>query len=72
MVNEAVFGRVVLGLESTKQRFLRPENLNSAGGVLGEVQQAAGMSDESCAHQLAHHDGEVGRDGCHAVLEVVE
>ena len=42
-----------------------------AGRLLGQVHQRAGVGDEPRADELADHDGEVGRDGAHAVLQVL-
>jgi hypothetical protein len=40
--------------------------------MLGQVQQATGMGDQTSANQLANQNSEIGSDRLHAVLEVVE
>ena len=72
MVNETVLGRGVLGLERTEERLLGTEDLHGRGRVLGERHQAAGVCDETSTDQLADQHRQVGRDGVHAVLEVLE
>jgi hypothetical protein len=39
--------------------------------VLGQIHQGACVSDEAGPDELANHDGEVGRHGVHARLEIV-
>jgi len=53
MVNETVFRSIVFGLESPEEGLLGTKNLDSGSGVLGEVHQASGVTDESCTNQLA-------------------
>mmetsp|Transcript_56389 Transcript_56389/g.114897 ORF Transcript_56389/g.114897 Transcript_56389/m.114897 type:complete len:517 (+) Transcript_56389:1025-2575(+) len=72
VVQQAVLGRLVLGFEGTEQRLLGAEDLDGASGLLRKVEQAAGVRDETGANELAHHHGQVRRDGVHAVLEVLE
>ncbi|KAI3492779.1 hypothetical protein L1887_42576 [Cichorium endivia] len=71
VVDEAVLGRVVLGLERAEERLFGAEDLHGRGRVLGEVHERAGVADEACADEVADEGGEVGRDGGHAVLEVL-
>ena len=60
-----------MGISHLEERLLSPENLDGGGGVLGEVHEAAGVSDQPRSHQLAHQDGQVGGDRHHAVLQVL-
>ena len=55
-----------------EQRLLCSQDLYSTSWVLGQVQQAAGMSNQSGTHKLAHQHGQVGRNGLHPALQVVE
>lgn len=55
-----------------EQRLLCSQDLNSTSWVLGQVQQAASMSNQPGAHQLTHQHRQVGRDGLHPALQVVE
>ena len=71
MVDETVFRRVVLGLERSEQGLLGTQDLDSRGGVLGEVHQASGVADQSSTDKLTNERGEVGRDSLHSVSEVV-
>lgn len=71
VVDETVLGSLVLGLEGAEEGLLGTEDLNGGGGVLGQVDERTGVSDETSADELAHHHGQVGSDGLHAVLEVV-
>ena len=70
MVDEAVLGRVVLGLEGAEQRFLGAEDLDGARGVFSEVEQAARVADEPCADEVADERSQVGGNGGHTALEV--
>lgn len=72
MVDETVLGGSVLGLEGTEEGLLGSEDLDGGGWVLGEVDQAAGMGDETGSNKLTNEDGEVGGDGVHAVLQVLK
>jgi hypothetical protein len=71
VVDETVFRRVVLGLERSEQGLLGTQDLDSRGGVLGEVHQASGVADQSSTDKLTNERGEVGRDSLHSVSEVV-
>ena len=71
VVNETVFRSVVFGLERSEQGLLSTQDLNSRGGVLGEVHQASGVADQSSTNKLADESGKVGRDSLHSVSEVV-
>ena len=71
VVDQSVLRRLVPHLQRSEERLLGAEDLHGGGGELGEVHQRAGVRDESGAHQFADDDGEVGRDGVHAVLQVL-
>lgn len=71
MVDEAVLRRVVLRFERTEQGLLRTEDLHGARGVLREVEQAARVTDEPRADELADERGQVRRDRVHAVAQVL-
>lgn len=71
MVDQAILGSVMLGLEGPEQRLLRPQDLHRAGRVLRQRQQRAGMRNEARSHQLANERCEVGGNGSHSGLEVV-
>lgn len=60
MVDEAVLGRVTLGLESTEKSFLGSENLDGGSWVLGQVGQAPGVGDEAGTDGLTDQSCEVG------------
>ena len=55
-----------------EQRLLCSEDLHSTSWVLGQVEQAAGMSNQPGTHQLTHQHGQVGRNGLHPALQVVK
>lgn len=71
VVDEAVLGRVVLGLEGAEERLFRAEDLDGGGGHLGKLHQRAGVGDEAGTDELADEDGEVGRNGGHPGFEVI-
>mmetsp|Transcript_46707 Transcript_46707/g.123983 ORF Transcript_46707/g.123983 Transcript_46707/m.123983 type:complete len:338 (+) Transcript_46707:459-1472(+) len=71
VVDETVLGSVVLALQRAEQGLLGAENLNSRRRVLGQVHQAARMSNETRTDQLTNHGGQVGRDRAHSVLQVL-
>jgi hypothetical protein len=71
MVDETVFGSIVLGLKSPEESFLGTKNLYSGSGVLGEVHQTSGVTDESCSDQLANEGSEIGCDGLHPISQVL-
>ena len=54
-----------------KKSFLGSEDLHSAGGVLGEVHETAGVRDEPGSNQLPHQNGQVRSNGDHAIFEVL-
>lgn len=62
VVDEAVLRGVRLGLEGPEERLLGPQDLNRGRGLLGQIEQTAGVGDQSCAHQLAHHHSQVRCD----------
>ncbi|KAL1836320.1 hypothetical protein VTK73DRAFT_5092 [Phialemonium thermophilum] len=70
VVDEAVLGGGVLGLEGAEQGLLGAQDLDGAAGVLGQVHQRAGVGDQAGADQVADQLGQVGGDGLHAVLQV--
>ena len=70
MVDEAILGSVVLGLECAEQRLLGPKDLDGTGGVLGEVEQAPRVADEARPNEVTDKRGQVGGDGGHAALEI--
>jgi hypothetical protein len=67
MVDETVFGSIVLGLKSPEESFLGTKNLYSGSGVLGEVHQTSGVTDESGTDKLAYKRGKIRGDGLHSV-----
>mmetsp|Transcript_16843 Transcript_16843/g.63884 ORF Transcript_16843/g.63884 Transcript_16843/m.63884 type:complete len:274 (-) Transcript_16843:483-1304(-) len=71
VVDEAVLGRVMLGLEGAEEGLLCAEDLHGGGRLLGEVEEGAGVGDEAGANELADHHAQVRCDGGHAVLEVL-
>lgn len=71
MKDQAIFRRIMLRFQRTKQRLLRTQNLNRTRGGLRQAQQAARMRDEPRAHELAHQGSQVRRDGVHPVPEVL-
>mmetsp|Transcript_87519 Transcript_87519/g.272233 ORF Transcript_87519/g.272233 Transcript_87519/m.272233 type:complete len:644 (+) Transcript_87519:79-2010(+) len=69
--DEAVLGRVALGLEGAEERLLRAQDLHRGGRVLGEVREAARVRDEPGAYDLPNERGEVRRHEVHLGLEVL-
>ena len=61
----------MLGLEGSEESLFGTENLDSGSGVLGEVHQTSGVTDESCSDQLANKSSEIGCDGLHPISEVL-
>lgn len=70
MVDETVLGSVALGLERSEQSLLGTENLNSRGGVLGQVGQAAGLGNQASSDSLANEGSQVGGNDTHLVHKV--
>lgn len=61
---------VTLGLERTEERLLGSEDLDSRGGVLGEVGERTGVGDEPGANGLSEEGREVRGDEVHLLNEV--
>lgn len=55
MVNETVFGSVLLALESTEESLLGSQNLDSRSGVLGEVNLKHVLYFGQCGHYQVHN-----------------
>ena len=72
MIDQTVLRRLVSRLQSSEQRLLSAQNLHGGGWELGEIEQRTGVSDETRSDQFADHDGEIGSDGVHAILQVFE
>mmetsp|Transcript_12113 Transcript_12113/g.26039 ORF Transcript_12113/g.26039 Transcript_12113/m.26039 type:complete len:379 (-) Transcript_12113:661-1797(-) len=70
MVDEAVLGCLVLGLECPEQGLLSSQDLHRGGGVLGQVGEAARVGDEAGAHHLPNQGRQVGRHRVHLVEQV--
>mmetsp|Transcript_22030 Transcript_22030/g.27058 ORF Transcript_22030/g.27058 Transcript_22030/m.27058 type:complete len:444 (-) Transcript_22030:276-1607(-) len=66
---QTVLGSLALGLECAEQSLLSTKDLNGGGGVLGEVGETTGMSDEFGANNFANEGLKVRSDGAHALLE---
>ena len=71
MVDETVFGCIVLGLQRTEQRLLSTEDLDGTCWVLRKAEETAGVADQTSSDKVADEGGEVGCDGVHTVLEVL-
>lgn len=65
VVQETVLGGVTLGLQGTEKSLLGTENLNSGGGVLGQVGQATGVGDKTGSDDLTDESGKVRGDNAH-------
>lgn len=61
----------MLGLQRAEKRLLCTENLHGGGRLFGEVEQRAGVGNQTRADELANQGSQVGCDGSHAVLQVV-
>lgn len=71
LVDDTVFGCVVLRSDRLEQGLLGTQNLDGGGWALRQVDQAASMADQSRAHKLSDHAGEVGSQSLHPVLEIL-
>mmetsp|Transcript_8725 Transcript_8725/g.10580 ORF Transcript_8725/g.10580 Transcript_8725/m.10580 type:complete len:217 (+) Transcript_8725:586-1236(+) len=71
MKNQSILRRVALGLQRSEQGLLGAKDLDRAGGVLGQVRQAACMGDQPGANDLSDQSCQVGRHQIHLGLEVV-
>lgn len=67
MVNETIFGCVVLRLERSEKGLFGTEDLDGRGRVLGQVHQASGVTDESSTNKLTNEGSEIRGDGLHSV-----
>lgn len=70
MIYETIFGRIMLGFESTKQGLLSTENLYRTSWMLCEVQQATSMADQSGANKFTNKSGKIRCNGIHTVSEI--
>lgn len=71
MEDETVLGGVTTGLEGTEESLLSTEDLDGGGGVLGEVDQASSVGDQTGSDDVSDERGKVGGDVAHLVVEVV-
>ena len=71
VVDEAVLGSVVFGLHGAEERLLGTEYLHGRRRMLGQVEQRAGVRNETRAHQFAHQRRQVGRNRQHAILQIL-
>lgn len=71
MVDETVFRSVVLGLESTEKGLFGTEDLNGRSGVLCQVHQTSGVTDESGTNEFTDEGGEIRSDGLHSVTQIL-
>ena len=69
---ETEFGSVGLGLQGTEESLLGTQDLESTGGVLGQVGERASLLDQTRSHDLANQSRQVGGDGAHLVGQVAE
>ena len=65
MVDQTVLGCVTLGLQGTEESLLSTENLNSRGGIFGEVGQGTGVGDQTGTDHLADQGRQVGGNVVH-------
>lgn len=72
VVQKAVFGGVALGLQGTEESLLGTKNLNSGGGVLGKVVQAACVGDKASSDNLTNQSGKIGCHNAHLSHQIGE
>lgn len=61
----------MLGLESTEKGLFGTEDLDRRSGVLGQVHQTSGVTDESGTNELSDECGKIWSDGLHSVTQVL-
>lgn len=71
MVDKSILRRIMLRLQSPEKRLLSSQNLHRTSRVLRQVQQATRMADQPRSDELSDQSSQVGRDGDHAIPEVL-
>lgn len=71
MVDETVFWRIMLCLQSPEERLLSSQNLNGTCWVLGQTQQTAGMADQPRSDELSDQGRQIWRDSNHTIPKVL-
>lgn len=72
VIDETVFGSVLLHLQRPEQGLLGTEQLHGRGRRLGEGDERARVRDETSPDELTEQDGQIRRQCSHAVLQIVE
>jgi len=68
MVDKAIFGSLVFGLQSTKEGFFGTKDLHGGGRILGQVDQRTRMGNQASSNKLPHHHGKIGGNRLHTIL----
>lgn len=71
VVQQTVLGGVTLGLQGTEKSLLGTENLDSGGGVLGQVGQATSVGDQTGTNDLSDQSSQVRSNNAHLGNQVL-
>jgi hypothetical protein len=63
---------VGLGLQGPEKSLLGAQDLESTGGVLGQVGEGTSLLDQTRSHDLANQSRQVGGDGAHLLGQIAE
>jgi hypothetical protein len=71
LIDDTIFGSVVLGLYGFEQGLFGAEDLDSGGRALSKVDETSSMADKSGTNKLSNNCSQVGGKGLHSVLQIL-
>lgn len=70
LIDDTVFGSVVLGLDGFEEGFFSTEDLDSGSRALSKVDETSSVADKPGTNELSNNSSQIGSEGLHSVFQV--